>query len=1456
MLDNLPSGHEAEARDGSPARTSLAVLIVGMHRSGTSALGGLLNLLGVATPKDLIAADQHNAKGYFEPQRIIDFHEELLAELGSPSNDPLPLTYGWVDSPVGRAAAETLADLIDEEFGDNAMCLFKDPRMCRLMPVWSAALALDRRPAVAILPCRHPLEVAGSLMVKGGLPRTYSLHMWLQHVVLGERFTRRLPRSFTDYDVLMDDWRTVSEKLQRDLGVGWPRDLLRAAPDIDAFLSGELRHHKARAEGLEPHDPLDALCARAWTALGRLQGAAYDAEAMAEMDAVWAELEAGLGVFGPLVIHYQRSEQTLANDFHARSLAFIDEVGTHNGRIEALNAQIADRDRHLRELDSRLADRDRQITERDRQIEARDELLTAHTRSIEHLQREVDQRNLQIAATVAALEAERGAHEEALQRLDAIERSTFWAISHPLRKTMARHPGLRLFGRRLLKVLWWTLTLRLGSKLRDRNALLRAGAAPVIGTAPQPGPAAASATAPPLSLDAGPSPLRPSRPSVGGKVLRLMFASGEADTPGHLYRVERWAAAARQLGAVVTVYPIDEACLHLDEAARADLLFIWRAQWNVQVGALMSRARDAGTPILFDVDDLMFEPDLAKVEMIDGIRSQGLQESEVQAFYTTIQHTLGAADYCSAPTPLLAERMRRFWKPTFVLPNGFDEETLARSRLAARRKRAQSDGLVRIGYATGSRTHQKDFAQCAEAVARVLREHPNCRLVLFKSGDDPVLDIGEFSMFDDLADQIEWRRLVPIAELPDELARFDISIAPLEVGNPFCEAKSELKFFEAALAGAVTVASPTEPFRQAIRHGKTGLLATALDDWYAALASLVSDAGLRESLAREALYDSLADYGPERRAELMLSVLEQVTAGGRRGARAFELDQKRAAVPARPRPFVPAHEVVFEHDRLGSAAVTVIIPLYNYAHFVEEALESIRAQTIAELDLIVIDDASTDNSLDVVHDWLKRNTDRFNRALLIRNTPNAGLGFTRNVGFANAETAFVLPLDADNKLLPAMCEKALQSARESGAAYVFPRIRQFGDRIEVMGEWRYDPARLIGGNFIDAMALVRKAAWADVGGYDHVRHGWEDYDFWCRLAERGYFGERLLDVLAEYRVHEQSMLHSETEVVRNKERLLQDIEQRHPWLRVDRPEDWAERVAALDAEPAAARVPPSEPASVTPEARLAEILPLLRCPITGAPLERHGQGLRAAGSDRVWPMALGRPVLFDGLGEPKVFSDDHVSNPLPERAIELIEQTEGWVLNLSAGGTARRFDHVIEAEFAVFRHTDVLADAHALPFADASFDLVVSMNAFEHYHTPSQAAGEILRVLKPGGRVLIRTAFLQPLHEAPWHFYNCTRYGLERWFEAFNTVDLQVSDNFNPIYALTWQMSEAEATLRREFGSGDAERLLETKGRDLVRLWRDPAARDSALWRSFQDLPQTAQEPLAAGFEYLGRKPE
>jgi glycosyltransferase involved in cell wall biosynthesis len=182
--------------------------------------------------------------------------------------------------------------------------------------------------------------------------------------------------------------------------------------------------------------------------------------------------------------------------------------------------------------------------------------------------------------------------------------------------------------------------------------------------------------------------------------------------------------------------------------------------------------------------------------------------------------------------------------------------------------------------------------------------------------------------------------------------------------------------------------------------------------------------------------------------------------------------------------------------------------------------------------------------------WAQLHAARFNRLKIVRHTENAGLGFGRNTGFALAETEYVLPLDADNRLRPSACEVLLQHLSQSDAAFAYPAIQQFGDKGAVIGETPFAVARLQAGNYIDAMALVRKSAWAAAGGYDHVQFGWEDYDFWCRLIERGRYGISVPEILADYRVHDKSMLHQSTDVKENRSKLSANLRARHPWLTV------------------------------------------------------------------------------------------------------------------------------------------------------------------------------------------------------------------------------------------------------------------------------------------------------------------
>jgi glycosyltransferase involved in cell wall biosynthesis len=158
----------------------------------------------------------------------------------------------------------------------------------------------------------------------------------------------------------------------------------------------------------------------------------------------------------------------------------------------------------------------------------------------------------------------------------------------------------------------------------------------------------------------------------------------------------------------------------------------------------------------------------------------------MRARCSAIRVTMLSADVCFAATEELALHMRKRGKVVHVLPNGFDDDTHNVSRRAARRwRRERPDRLIRLGYAGGSRTHQRDLGVAIEAIARLLREIQECRLVLYRSADrcHPVIDIEEYPGLRELTDRIEWRALRPLAELPEEMARFDVNLAPLEPGN-------------------------------------------------------------------------------------------------------------------------------------------------------------------------------------------------------------------------------------------------------------------------------------------------------------------------------------------------------------------------------------------------------------------------------------------------------------------------------------------------------------------------------------------------------------------------------------------------------------------------------------------------------------------------------------------------
>jgi GT2 family glycosyltransferase len=316
------------------------------------------------------------------------------------------------------------------------------------------------------------------------------------------------------------------------------------------------------------------------------------------------------------------------------------------------------------------------------------------------------------------------------------------------------------------------------------------------------------------------------------------------------------------------------------------------------------------------------------------------------------------------------------------------------------------------------------------------------------------------------------------------------------------------------------------------------------------LRRLVGDAALRREVGRAALHDVLHRFGPDGRRHRIANVLHRVLGTAAQRAAAFAVELERG--PREPRlPIVPGSEVIRAHGADRVAAVAVVIPLYNYERYVVDALESVAEQSLDDLELVVVDDCSTDRSLAVVTDWLAGRWRRFVRATILRNRGNQGLPLTRNVGFTWAEAPLVFPLDADNRLAPDCLELLCGRLDGSAAAAVHPTLQRFGGCTYRHAAQPWSPDRLRHGNYIDAMALIRKSGWSHVGGYtkgDFV--GWEDYELWCKFVEHSLWSEPVPEAVAFYRVHGESMLSTRTNAAGTRTEVVRAIHREHPWLRV------------------------------------------------------------------------------------------------------------------------------------------------------------------------------------------------------------------------------------------------------------------------------------------------------------------
>jgi hypothetical protein len=227
----------------------MGVLVLGMHRSGTSAVARVVNLLGfhLGDESAFVRPSPANPTGHWEIEALSHFNAELLVELGGTGSAP-PATSP--DDLVALAHGEwgtRAKELIDQSFAGRPW-VWKDPRLCLLLPFWRHVL--DESPIV-VAPVRNPLEVADSLQARSGLPTGYSLALWERYVRRGALDADGLASFVVDYHALVAEPARVRHELDSfftDLQV--EREPAAEAPAVDAFVDPALHRQRRDPDDL------------------------------------------------------------------------------------------------------------------------------------------------------------------------------------------------------------------------------------------------------------------------------------------------------------------------------------------------------------------------------------------------------------------------------------------------------------------------------------------------------------------------------------------------------------------------------------------------------------------------------------------------------------------------------------------------------------------------------------------------------------------------------------------------------------------------------------------------------------------------------------------------------------------------------------------------------------------------------------------------------------------------------------------------------------------------------------------------------------------------------------------------------------------------------------------------------------------------------------------------------
>ena len=343
-----------------------AVLVLGMHRSGTSSVAGALVALGGAAPHHLLPPQPDNERGFWESSVLAALDDEILTAGGSHWRDWRAFDPGQIDLDAAVALHARAKAALASEFNEGDLPIIKEPRMCRLMRFWAPVFEEAHWCVRAVLPLRSPLEVARSLNRRDGINVSWGCLLWLRHVLDAEAETRAMPRAVLDWSRFLGDERGALTRVAEHLEVTWPNDGESAFASIDALVSPDLRHHKATQADLHAHPAISDLILETYSALLELVDDPRNNCVLRKLDDLRARFETAAAIFGEATWELEDDLDNTRSRVAEREALAAQLAGERDVLAAQLAVERGATARFGEERDALSAERDALSAERDK----------------------------------------------------------------------------------------------------------------------------------------------------------------------------------------------------------------------------------------------------------------------------------------------------------------------------------------------------------------------------------------------------------------------------------------------------------------------------------------------------------------------------------------------------------------------------------------------------------------------------------------------------------------------------------------------------------------------------------------------------------------------------------------------------------------------------------------------------------------------------------------------------------------------------------------------------------------------------------------------------------------------------------------------------------------------------------------------------------------------------------